>query len=203
MSPHPIKKYFGRNFQGLSRNFMKKLSRDCFLINILIRRLLWVSIACGSLAGVFQGIVDTASNVLVLKIWSSDCPPFLQAVFSSYGIGSLLGPMIVRPFLILKEDVVDGVSFNQTLPGNVSNIDVTTNQTVPNHLAPKFANSSNCALIDGHCPNDVDLLWPFLVTVIFPAVIAASFVYLFIAHPQSLKRDLAPPTFQPHRVFQE
>lgn len=109
--------------------------------------------------------------------------------------------MIVRPFLILKEDVVDGVSFSQTPSGNVSSIDVTSNETVSSHLASKFVNISNCTSIDGHCPSDVNLLWPFLVTVIFPTMIAGSFVYLFITHPESLEREKRKPTtFQPHRV---
>lgn len=117
---------------------------------------------CGSLAGVSQGIIDTALYVTLIRIWSSDCPPFLQAVTSSYGIGSLIGPMIVRPFLLPEDDI------NTTITDNNITID-------------KKNTSVNCdTIIDGHCPSEVNLLRPFTVVSAFPILVAIFSIIIYV-----------------------
>ncbi|KAL1436690.1 hypothetical protein MTO96_049416 [Rhipicephalus appendiculatus] len=53
--------------------------------------------------GFFMGCIDTVSNVYMIRIYSKDVSPFLQALHFFYGIGAFVSPMIAQPFL-LNED---------------------------------------------------------------------------------------------------
>ncbi|KAH7974786.1 hypothetical protein HPB49_019449 [Dermacentor silvarum] len=56
-----------------------------------------------AIMGFFMGCIDTVSNVYMIRIYSKDVSPFLQALHFFYGIGAFVSPMIAQPFL-LNED---------------------------------------------------------------------------------------------------
>ncbi|XP_015795274.1 major facilitator superfamily domain-containing protein 4A [Tetranychus urticae] len=56
--------------------------------------------ACLLIAGINHGIADVLCNTYVSIIWKESCTNFLQALHMSWGIGSLLTPVITRPFLL-------------------------------------------------------------------------------------------------------
>lgn len=56
-----------------------------------------------AIMGFFMGCIDTVANVYMIRIYSKDVSPFLQALHFFYGIGAFVSPMIAQPFL-LNED---------------------------------------------------------------------------------------------------
>ena len=61
--------------------------------------------------GLFKGSIQTASNVLLLKIWKGhNSSSYLYALHLFFGLGALLAPILARPFLIeaSEGDVIDG-----------------------------------------------------------------------------------------------
>ncbi|KAG8181419.1 hypothetical protein JTE90_018886 [Oedothorax gibbosus] len=56
--------------------------------------------------GASLGAVDTGLNVCILNLWGKDSGPYYQALHFVYGVGGLISPLIVAPFLghyILEE----------------------------------------------------------------------------------------------------
>lgn len=49
--------------------------------------------------GVFLGIPDTLSNVMLVNVFGKEVAPYLQGVHFFYGFGAFLIPLIARPFL--------------------------------------------------------------------------------------------------------
>ncbi|CAB4014914.1 Hypothetical predicted protein [Paramuricea clavata] len=80
------------------------------------------------LLGINMGMIDTVANVNLIKIHGREVAPRLQALHFCYGIGALLSPMIVRPFL---RDQCDGTvvvhnSTNSTIERNRTILNTTT-----------------------------------------------------------------------------
>lgn len=54
--------------------------------------------------GFASGGIESASDVWVLEMWQEECGPFVQALHFAFGAGSIVAPLVVRPFL--NDDVV-------------------------------------------------------------------------------------------------
>ena len=60
---------------------------------------------CAFISGFGGGNVDTAGNVIILKIWEGrDSGPYMHAVHFCFGLGAFLAPLIARPFLVNQEE---------------------------------------------------------------------------------------------------
>lgn len=67
----------------------------------------WILIGIFFGNGLCMGIVETCSNSLLAQIWGKRCPSFLQALYFCFGLGCILSPLLVRPFLLpLTEDMM-------------------------------------------------------------------------------------------------
>lgn len=70
-------------------------------------------IGCFFANGACMGIVETCCNAYLIKLWGGKrCASFLQALFFSFGLGCLLAPLVVRPFLlpVTEEMMLEGNS---------------------------------------------------------------------------------------------
>ncbi|CAG2120759.1 unnamed protein product, partial [Medioppia subpectinata] len=59
--------------------------------------------------GVTSGAAINACEAWVLEIWQDSCPPYMQALQFFRGLGYILGPIIVEPFLtteVVEDDSV-------------------------------------------------------------------------------------------------
>lgn len=50
-------------------------------------------------AGTCVGVLETGGNVWLVQLWKDKVGPIFQMYHLSYGIGALLSPVIVEPFL--------------------------------------------------------------------------------------------------------
>ena len=70
---------------------------------------------CAFMAGFGSGNVDTAGNVIILKIWEGrDSGPYMHAIHFTFGLGSLLAPLIARPFLVTQEQLALELNMTET-----------------------------------------------------------------------------------------
>ena len=52
------------------------------------------------LMGVGSAIVNVVANVWLTQLWQSDCAPILQIPGFTFGIGTVLSPVILKPYLL-------------------------------------------------------------------------------------------------------
>jgi hypothetical protein len=88
--------------------------------------------------GVTSGAAINACEAWILEIWQDSCPPYMQALQFFRGLGYILGPIIVEPFLIPEEDEdisPTSKSINQTkISGMVIKIVMNGTESTPSEL---------------------------------------------------------------------
>lgn len=58
--------------------------------------------------------VGTVSYTIIFSIWKENSGPFVQALMTAYSLGALLGPVLIRPFLLpLNPEIVDSDTIYQ------------------------------------------------------------------------------------------
>lgn len=67
---------------------------------------LWLLCLCLFLNGIAGGLVEAADIAYILHLWGDESHSFLQVIDFLYGVGSILGPSIAKPFLI-EENLVN------------------------------------------------------------------------------------------------
>lgn len=108
------------------------------------------------LSGISNGCMDCIGNFWLIHIWGKENPPFMQIVHFMFGIGALIAPFLVEPFLLNKE--TDDVAANNA-----------TNST-DGHVATS---------------NELMIHWPFIIGSMFYLVILALFVLNYILYPEN------------------
>ncbi|XP_019620608.1 PREDICTED: major facilitator superfamily domain-containing protein 4A-like isoform X2 [Branchiostoma belcheri] len=63
-------------------------------------RSLWILTMVLAIMGVAMGCIDTVANVQLIRIYSHDVSPFLQALHFCYGLGAFISPMVAEPFIL-------------------------------------------------------------------------------------------------------
>lgn len=64
----------------------------------------WGVVGTFFLNGMCFGIIETCCNIFMVNLWGKKCPPFLQALHFSFGLGGFSAPLLVRPFLLSNLD---------------------------------------------------------------------------------------------------
>jgi FHS family Na+ dependent glucose MFS transporter 1 len=59
---------------------------------------LWLLIVVFFLEGVALGVIDVGGNTLLVWLYGSDVPPYLNALHLCFGIGAFLGPLVMNGF---------------------------------------------------------------------------------------------------------
>jgi FHS family Na+ dependent glucose MFS transporter 1 len=59
---------------------------------------LWLLIVVFSLIGVTLGTMDVGGNTLMVWLYRSEVPPYMNALHLSFGVGAFLGPLIINGF---------------------------------------------------------------------------------------------------------
>lgn len=68
---------------------------------------LYLLYVCGFVIGVGGGSWDSAFNVWIIEIWQQSSGPILQLSQFAFGIGSIVGPLIDKPFIVGETDQND------------------------------------------------------------------------------------------------
>ncbi|XP_059393347.1 major facilitator superfamily domain-containing protein 4A-like [Carassius carassius] len=84
-----------------------------FAIIPLCHKLLLLAFAL-AVSGLAMGIIDTISNLQLVKIYQKDSTVFLQALHFFVGLGALVSPLIADPFLSETSCVIGNSSTNST-----------------------------------------------------------------------------------------
>ena len=101
------------------------------------------------------------TNIFILKLWAKECPPFLQALHFSFGVGSFAIAFMTEPFLKEDKDSIDTIdwfiSANGSSPGmNVTKVDLRS--------------------------EDIDLIVPYSMIATFTAAVGVMFLFTFISY---------------------
>ena len=80
------------------------------------------------------GIWDSGNSVWVVEMWGRHSPPVLNLSQMMYGIGMIIGPLLVKPYLygdLSNKTVTDSTksSFTTTLPTVLSTTTLSPNNT--------------------------------------------------------------------------
>ncbi|XP_056590432.1 major facilitator superfamily domain-containing protein 4A [Triplophysa dalaica] len=120
-----------------------------FAIIPLCHQLLMLAFAL-AVSGLAMGVIDTISNLQLVKIYQKDSTIFLQALHFFVGLGALVSPLIADPFLSETNCVIGNNSANATslrdlrnkLAGrhvhNVSNVHLHTDGEVTTNVSYAF-----------------------------------------------------------------
>ncbi|XP_074602664.1 sodium-dependent glucose transporter 1C-like [Brevipalpus obovatus] len=67
----------------------------------------FISLGCAAISlGVGNSVFDLGCHVLLINTWSEKVGNFIQILHMSYGVGSMLAPVLIRPFLLpIPEDL--------------------------------------------------------------------------------------------------
>ncbi|CAG2102989.1 unnamed protein product, partial [Medioppia subpectinata] len=86
---------------------------------------IWLLYLCTFIAMVGGGAYDSSTSVWIIELWGDQSGPWLQISGLTYGLGNILAPMIVRPYL--TGDLSHRTeSVNSLVPNinNTNNIDI-------------------------------------------------------------------------------
>ena len=59
---------------------------------------LWLLVVVFALIGVALGTMDVGGNTLMVWLYRSDVPPYMNALHLSFGVGAFLGPLVINGF---------------------------------------------------------------------------------------------------------
>ncbi|XP_025017493.1 major facilitator superfamily domain-containing protein 4A isoform X2 [Tetranychus urticae] len=78
------------------------------------------------LSGISQGIFDITCNTYILQIWKGNpqLSNYIQILHGSFGIGSLLTPLITQPFLLPLNETTNGTKDDAAILGSYKPDDV-------------------------------------------------------------------------------
>ncbi|XP_072522110.1 major facilitator superfamily domain-containing protein 4A [Salminus brasiliensis] len=98
---------------------LSSLAASTFIISVVFafipicRNLPMLAVAM-AITGMAMGIIDTISNLQLVKIYQKDSTVFLQALHFFVGLGALLSPLIADPFLSETDCVLGNSTINST-----------------------------------------------------------------------------------------
>lgn len=144
-------------------------------------RTLYSLISAFIVMGIIMGFGDANINVFLIHIWGKENPPFMQALHFCYGLGALLAPLIIEPFLLpsreegLLQTSLDflEISFSSPL-SNVSSSDSLNGNVTHLVISPtKFT------------PDDVQLIYPYFMIAGYFVVVSSIFLTLWKLSPET------------------
>ena len=81
---------------------------------------------CSFLSGVGNGSLDSAVNVIVLRLWEDgDSGPYMHALHFTWGLGAFLAPLTAKPFLVHQAESGTGNESNYAFTENINGTDAT------------------------------------------------------------------------------
>lgn len=99
---------------------LSSLAASTFIISVVFAFIplcsnLLMLVTAMAITGLAMGIIDTISNLQLVRIYHKDSTVFLQALHFFIGLGALLSPLIADPFLS-ETDCIIGNSSNSSPP---------------------------------------------------------------------------------------
>ena len=78
------------------------------------------------LSGVGNGSLDSAVNVIVLRLWEDgDSGPYMHALHFTWGLGAFLAPLTAKPFLVHQAETGTGNESSYAFTENINGTDAT------------------------------------------------------------------------------
>jgi MFS family permease len=104
---------------------------------------IWTLYLCSFATYTGGGAWDNANNIWLIEMWQETSPTVLQLAQFMYGLGCILGPLLMEPFVTgeLKSDNVNVTSLLNTLSTFTTLETITTtdiNETIDRRTKLKF-----------------------------------------------------------------
>jgi FHS family Na+ dependent glucose MFS transporter 1 len=80
------------------------LSMAALTVTVPWLRTLWLLILAFSLIGVALGVMDVGGNTLMVWLYRNDVPPYMNALHLSFGVGALIGPLVMNGFALATDN---------------------------------------------------------------------------------------------------
>lgn len=107
------------------------------------------------------GMVDSIGNLTILHMFGNECEIFMQLLHGAFGFGGIIGPIIMRPFLLPLQDCVSSADF-------IQNVTTTTQ-------------SYTC----DYSPDELLIQSGYQIVAVYNVCISALFLYLFTYYRQT------------------
>ena len=79
---------------------------------------IWALYACGAGIGMGAGVINSMMNVWLTELWQEKSKVLLQFPGFAFGIGAILSPLIIKPYLmernLVNVTVSNGTGYNST-----------------------------------------------------------------------------------------
>lgn len=144
----------------------------CMVINAVLTAALphisdlWTFLVVFSLNGALMGFFEVGANMFIFHLWGRESGPFIQTIYLNFGIGSLLIPIIAKPFLVSS----DAFSTDFEFGGNET----------------YFLNSSvsRKELLEPS-PSDLALIYPYSIVAGWLAMCGILVFVIYFMYPRS------------------
>jgi len=106
--------------------------------------------------GFFLAIYDVGSNVWIMNVWGDLSSPFIQILHFMFGVGSILGPLLAKPFLV-----------------NDELLELSNNDTQCNSSGTVNNSTDICA------EEEIMVQWPYLIVSLYTLVTVSIFAIVY------------------------
>ncbi|KAB5537212.1 hypothetical protein PHYPO_G00116260 [Pangasianodon hypophthalmus] len=98
---------------------LSSLASSTFIISLVFAFIplcsnLLMLVAAMAITGLAMGIIDTISNLQLVKLYQKDSTVFLQVLHFFIGLGALLSPLIADPFLSETDCILGNTTINSS-----------------------------------------------------------------------------------------
>lgn len=97
----------GRSFGRLPGNYLLAASlvwTAAVVAMIPFIELIWLLVVAFAAFGFALGFIDVGTNTLIVWVFRSDVPPYMNALHLSFAIGAVLSPLVIDRFAVVNGD---------------------------------------------------------------------------------------------------
>ena len=130
--------------------------------------------------GFATGGIEASTDVWVVEMWGHDCGPYVQALHFVFGVGSIITPLVVEPFLSESpKDNIDLSEFNDTRHDLFGYNETNKNWT---HLNQSLFYSTDIASSEDTFETRVYIPYTFLAVIIAICGALCGSLYFFMRY---------------------
>ena len=97
----------GRSFGRLPGNYVLAASLAWTAVVVAVIPfigVIWLLVVAFAAFGFALGFIDVGTNTLIVWVFRSDVPPYMNALHLSFAIGAFLSPLIIDRFAVVNGD---------------------------------------------------------------------------------------------------
>ncbi|KAL4216957.1 hypothetical protein ACF0H5_023415 [Mactra antiquata] len=145
-----------------------------------------VMLAVKFFTGLGCGGLDTGGNADLLSLWDEEGRPYMQALQFCYGLGGIIAPLVVEPFLAKKECVllVNDTGINQAFLDSEDNVSMATINDSMATMGLNWTNTDSGQNSANKSCNDqygeTNIHYAFLISFFVIGSSVIGFIYMYL-----------------------